>query len=140
PSDHEDGDAPVLDLRHYAEHSFVGFTRHHGPAYFDQSIHLCHRAGFSPRIRYEASTVYGVLDLVGAGLGVALVPASAALLGVRGVRLQPLLGKDPSEVLSLLHRKADSHPVLPLLEESVGLVFAAMREKLSAAGGPPQGG
>jgi len=131
PRDHEDGAAPVLDLRQFADHSFVGFTRHRGPAYFDQSIHLCHRAGFSPRIRYEASTVYGVLDLVGAGLGVALVPASAALLGVRGARLRPLRGKDSSEVLALLYRKADSHPLLPLLEESVGLIFASLREKLN---------
>jgi DNA-binding transcriptional LysR family regulator len=49
-----------------------------------------HQAGFSPRVRYEATTVYGVLDLVSADLGVALVPASTALLGIKGVTLRPL--------------------------------------------------
>jgi hypothetical protein len=50
-----------------------------------------------------------------------------------------LPGKDNSEVLVLLHRKADNHPLLPLLEESVRLIFASMRGRISAAAGPPQG-
>jgi DNA-binding transcriptional LysR family regulator len=109
-----------VDLRQYADHTHVGFTRHRGPAYFDQSIHLCSQAGFSPRIRYEASTVHGVLDLVGAGLGVALVPASTALLGIKGVVLRPLRGRGGAETLAMLRRKNDSHPLLPSVEASVG--------------------
>ncbi|RDI24343.1 DNA-binding transcriptional LysR family regulator [Pseudacidovorax intermedius] len=96
----------MADLRAYAEADFVAFTRHRGPAYFDQAIHLCAQAGFSPRIRYEASTVHGVLDLVGAGLGVALVPASCVLLATPRVRLRPLAMPQKSAVLTVLRRKA----------------------------------
>jgi DNA-binding transcriptional LysR family regulator len=120
---------PSVDLRKYAEHSYVGFTRHRGPAYFDQSIHLCSQAGFSPRIRYEASTVHGVLDLVGAGLGVALVPASTALLGIKGVKLRPLRGRGGSEILAMLRRKNDSHPLLPGVEELVDAIFGSLRHR-----------
>lgn len=95
--------AGPLPLGEYAAEPFVAFTRHRGPAWFDRSIHLCSQAGFSPRIRYEASTVHGVLDLVGAGLGVALVPATAALLGAPGVRLRSLRRQAAAdEVLALL--------------------------------------
>lgn len=118
--------AGAVDLRQWAERDFVGFTRHRGPAYFDQAIHLCSQAGFSPRIRVEASTVHGVLDLVGAGLGVALVPASTALLGVRGATLRPLRRPAAGEVLALLRRKADTHPLLPVVEEAVAAIFAAL--------------
>ena len=122
--------AATVDLRQYAQHSFVGFTRHRGPAYFDQSIHLCSQAGFSPRIRYEASTVHGVLDLVGAGLGVALVPASTALLGTKGVALRSLRRSSHSEILALVRRKNDSHPLLPAVDKAVTQIFATLRLKV----------
>jgi len=124
------GAPAAVDLRHYADHGFVGFTRHRGPAYFDQSIHLCSQAGFSPRIRYEASTVHGVLDLVSSGLGVALVPASTALLGVAGVKLRALSRQGRDQVLVLLRRRNDAHPVLPVVEESVGLIFSSLQQRV----------
>ena len=125
--------AATVDLRAFAEHDFVAFTRHRGPAYFDRSIHVCSQAGFSPRIRYEASTVHGVLDLVSAGLGVALVPASSALLGVKGVRLQALRRRGAGEVLALLRRKTDANPLLPALVQVVGSIFEGLEQRMAAA-------
>lgn len=121
--------AVTLDLKQFAGHDFVAFTRHRGPAYFDRSIHLCSQAGFSPRIRYEASTLHGVLDLVRAGLGVALVPASAALLNVKGLVVLGLRRHGSGEVLSLLRRKVDANPVLPALERVVAALFESIRSR-----------
>lgn len=120
----------AADLRAFAEHAFVAFTRHRGPAYFDHSIRLCTQAGFSPRIQCEASTVHGVLERVGAGLGVALVPASSALLGVAGVVYRPLQRPGRGETLTLVRRSADSHPLMPEVERAVGLIFDAMRARV----------
>jgi DNA-binding transcriptional LysR family regulator len=115
---HREPPAPLpLELRQCADETFVSFTRHHGPAYFDRFIRLCTQAGFSPRIQYEASTVYGVLDLVRAGLGVALVPASTILLRVPGVTWWPLRRVDPDDVLGLIRRRGDAHPLYPLLDQ-----------------------
>lgn len=121
--------AGVIDLRSYSEQAFVGFSRSHGPAYFDQSIHLCSQAGFSPRIRYEASNVRGVLDLVSAGLGIALVPASTVQLGVKGVAFRRLKQK-PYGVLSVLRRKGDAPPVVQTLETVVAKIFGDLRHKV----------
>jgi len=120
-----------VDLRSFADHDFVAFTRHRGPAYFDQSIHLCAKAGFSPRIRYEASTVHGVLDLVGAGLGVALVPSSCALLRVAGTRFSRLRGPAADELLVLLRRKSDPNPLLPTLADALRANFADLRRRMT---------
>ena len=120
-----------VELRSFAEHDFVAFTRHRGPAYFDQSIYLCAKAGFSPRIRYEASTVHGVLDLVGAGLGVALVPSSCALLGAAGTRFLSLRGQAADEVLVLLRRKADPNPLLPALADAVRANFLDLQHRMT---------
>lgn len=127
----------VADLREYAEADFVAFTRHRGPAYFDQAIHLCAQAGFSPRIRYEASTGHGVLDLVGAGLGVALVPASCVLLAAPRVRLRPLGLSQKSAVLTLLRRKAGNTP-LPIGDgalQRAQAMFESLRDRTSAKPG-----
>lgn len=127
----------LVDLRQFAEATFVAFTRHRGPAYFDKSIHLCTQAGFSPRVRYEATTVYGVLDLVSADLGVALVPASTALLGIKGVTLRRLRKRGAGEVLALLRRKVDAHPMLPVLESTVGQIFTELTTRVAQAVAAP---
>lgn len=121
--------AVAVPLQAYADEVFVSFTRHRGPAYFDRFIHLCTRAGFSPRIRYEASTVHGVLDLVSAGLGVALVPASAALLRAPGVSWHPLQRPDPTDVLSLIRRRGDPHPMYSFLDQSIAGILAEIHRK-----------
>lgn len=125
------GRPAVLDLRTQAEANFVAFTRHRGPAYFDQAIRLCGAAGFSPRIGYEASTLHGVLDLVGAGLGVALVPASAALLAVPGVRVRRLRHRSRDEALTLLRRRHDERPVLAHAVEAVAAIFARLGARIA---------
>jgi DNA-binding transcriptional LysR family regulator len=122
-----------VDLRSMADRDFVAFTRHRGPAYFDQAIHLCAKAGFSPRIRYEASTVHGVLDLVGAGLGVALVPASCALLGAARTRFRALKGSTAGQMLALVRRRSDTHRQLPIVESATGAIFTGIQEKTSIA-------
>lgn len=120
----------VIDLRHHATDDYVAFTRHRGPAYFDRAIQLCGRAGFSPRIRFEASTLHGVLALVSAELGVALVPATAALLAVRGVTVRRLRYAARDEMLSLVHRRNDARPVVAALLEAAATSFAEVREQL----------
>jgi DNA-binding transcriptional LysR family regulator len=124
-----------VNLRGMAAEPFVAFTRHRGPAYFDRTIRLCGDAGFSPRIRYEASTLHGVLDLVGAELGIALVPASAALLGARGVVLRRLRQRSRGDMLTLLTRRRDARPLLAALAEAVEVIFAEMRSRLAALSG-----
>jgi DNA-binding transcriptional LysR family regulator len=67
-----------IDLRDAAKEEFVSYMRDQPRAYFDQTVNFCNEAGFIPNVRYQASSTYGVIDLVSAGLGVTVVPASAA--------------------------------------------------------------
>ena len=131
PADAPPAPRGAIDLRGLAEQDFIAFTRHRGPAYFDQSIHLCARAGFSPRIRYEASTVHGVLDLVAAGLGHALVPQSAVLLGRTGVTFRRIRSPAQDQVLALLRRKGDARTVPQWLDQAVRAIFAQMAQRMA---------
>lgn len=82
-----------LDLAEAASEHFVGFSRYQVADFFDRTAALCLAAGFSPDVRHEAGQFLNVLALVACGLGVAIVPASFAVLGAEGVvfrRLEPL--------------------------------------------------
>ncbi|MBS0339979.1 MAG: LysR family transcriptional regulator [Proteobacteria bacterium] len=120
----------AADLKAFADKDFVAFTRHRGPAYFDQAIHLCTKAGFSPRIRYEASTVHGVLDLVGAGLGVALVPSSCTLLRLGHVAFRALRGSHAGEVLTLLQRRGDASTSVAATHAACASIFKTLRSHM----------
>lgn len=124
-----EGSAPIA-LRDAAPHAFVGFTRHRGRAFFDQTISLCTDAGFSPNLRYEASTLFGVLDMVSAGLGVALVPASSTLLRPQHLTLRPLHPPSRPGRLALVRRQDDPNPAVVALAGLAESVFAELRREL----------
>ena len=58
--------------------AFVLFPRHVGTAMYDDIIARCRSAGFSPTVVQEATGWHTVASLVGAGVGVGLVPRSLA--------------------------------------------------------------
>ena len=55
------------------------------PGLYDAILAACHRAGFSPRIVQEAPRLPATLSLVGAGLGLSVVPGSMRRLGGDGI-------------------------------------------------------
>lgn len=63
--------------------------------FHDRVLSLCFRAGFTPHVVQEANEILTILHLVRAGLGVSLVPKSAARLRVPGVRFHELGWKEP---------------------------------------------
>jgi DNA-binding transcriptional LysR family regulator len=69
---------------------FVVCSRSVSASYHDHVLALCRSAGFTPRIVQETSELFSLLQLVRAGIGVALVPSTAAAMRVPGVRFQDL--------------------------------------------------
>lgn len=71
----------------------------------------CAAADFAPRDGQTVPQIATMLCLVGAGLGVALVPASAQRLGVPGVHFRPLLHPVQAD-LRMMYRRSDTAPAL----------------------------
>lgn len=126
------GGTGAIALKRVAQEPMVGFTRYRAPAFFDQTVSLCIHAGFSPQLRYQAGTVYSVLDLVSAGLGYALVPASCALLRTDNVAFLPLTTATRKGSLALIRRAGDCPRALALVGELVGEIFAALKKEMAA--------
>ena len=71
----------------------------------DLTFRVAAAAGFTPRVAQEARELDTLIALVSAGLGVTLVPASAARFPRPGVVFRPLAGKALSFRLVALQRR-----------------------------------
>src|SRR5262249_54235561 len=77
-----------------------------GGGLYDVIIAACTAAGFSPHVGQEAPRIVSTLNLVAAGLGVTIVPASLSRLPLEGVTYRPLRGRPMIKVpLSLASRR-----------------------------------
>jgi DNA-binding transcriptional LysR family regulator len=70
--------------------AWIALSRTVNPAWRDKFLATCHRAGFTPDIRFETTQLATVLGLVEAGLGLALVQQSAHRAAPPGVVFRPL--------------------------------------------------
>lgn len=115
-------------LKQVAHAEFVAFSRYQDPAYFDRTVALCMEAGFSPDMRHEAGQFVSVLALVGSGLGVAIVPASLAVLAHPQVVFRQLKASSYTSRLAVVCRKAW------LQTEGAAAVVALATEELQLLG------
>lgn len=108
-----------LAMSALAGEPFVMVPRQIAPGLYDIVTGLAARAGFSLNVAQEAIQMQTVVSLVSSGLGAAIVPASVANLGRRGVVYREL---------------ADSHPRLDVwLAWPRGVLGTAAREFLALA-------
>ena len=77
--------AMLLPLQELAKETFVLYKRPGGPGLYDTIIAACKSAGFSPRVGQEAPRIISTLNLVAAGIGVSIVPASLQRLQMDGI-------------------------------------------------------
>ena len=95
-----------LAVRELAEEAFVMVPREIAPGLHDIVAGLTARAGFAPRVAQEALQMQTVVSLVSSGLGVAIVPASLANLGRRGVAYREIADPHPRLDLWLAWRSS----------------------------------
>jgi DNA-binding transcriptional LysR family regulator len=77
-------------IRELSNELFILNDRDHSPATFDKVITLCSDAGFSPKIGSTATVSSGVIALVEAGEGVAILPEGSRKLSSDEMVFVPL--------------------------------------------------
>ncbi|MBV6819336.1 LysR family transcriptional regulator [Rahnella sp. PD12R] len=98
-----------LKLEELSNEPFVLYRRRAGQGLYDAILAAYVRAGFSPHIVQEAPRLTSCLSLVGAGLGISIVPASMTRLGGDGVVFLPLDASTQLSAPLYLARREDSH-------------------------------
>ena len=107
-------------LRSVAADPFIVISRSRSASFYDHVLSVCAAAGFAPRIVQEADELFTIVSLVRAGLGVALVPGSAALMRLPGVRFHELNMPEAAWNIALAwHRDSDRVPLVRQFLEAV---------------------
>jgi DNA-binding transcriptional LysR family regulator len=128
PSGHRLGSLKTLKLEMLAREPFVLQARSRGPGFHDEVLAICRRAGFSPRVVQEGSQI-DTINLVAAGIGVAIVPNSTRALRRAGVTYRPLSERPTAQLVMIWRGKS----VSPLLREFLQAVRGNCTESRSRA-------
>ena len=99
-----------LSLADLGEESFVLFPRPVAAELYDDIIARCRSAGFSPRVVQEAAGWHTLAALVGAGVGVSLVPRSLMQFE-RTVVYLPVRDLSVDIALEAMWKRGDKSPV-----------------------------
>ncbi len=111
---------PRRGLRSVEAEPFIIIARARSASFYDHALGVCAAAGFAPRIVQEAYELFTVLSLVRAGLGVSLVPRSAALMRLTGVRFRELTLPEAAWNIALAwHRDSEQGPLVMRFVEMV---------------------
>jgi DNA-binding transcriptional LysR family regulator len=111
PKDHPLAGGPV-NIKALAHERFVTCDRRITPSMFDSILALCTSAGFSPEITNSSETWTGILTLVEAGEGIALVPSGVRYLRTPGLVFAEILPETTYVGLSVSWNPRNEDPVL----------------------------
>ena len=114
PARHRLGRRPNLTLKDLAAETFILYRRPDGRGLYDVIVAACSAAGFSPHVGQEAPRIISTLNLVAAGLGITIVPASLSRLPLEGVTYRPLKGRPAVKVPLNLACRADERSAATL--------------------------
>ena len=114
PTRHKLVRRPRLTLKDLASEDLILYRRPDGRGLYDVIIAACAEAGFSPHISQEAPRIVSTLNLVAAGLGITIVPASLSRLPLEGVTYRPLTGRPALKVPLNLACRRDEHSAATL--------------------------
>ena len=99
-------------IRELADERFILNDRKYSPAVFDKVITLCAEAGFSPRIGATATVSSGIIALVEAGEGVAVLPRGSNVFISEDVAFLPIADRTASIDLVIAWAVEHESPVL----------------------------
>ena len=110
-----DGSAPALPLKALAGETFIMYGRGPGVLTMQSNavIAACQASGFNPRVGHVAPDNLSRINLVAAGLGIAIVSSSTQRMNFEGVVYRRLKGPSRLTIpLNLLSRRSDPSAVV----------------------------
>lgn len=126
PSGHRLAGRQRVELSEVAGDPFVVQPRELAATLYDRLVRLAAKAGFHPVIRQHAQQINGLLALVAAGIGLALVPASMQVVKLAGVSYVPLGDPDAYLLLAVASQVDSASPVVQQFLETVSQAKVAL--------------
>ena len=112
PAQHPLAKKQTVPIGALAEESFIAMRYMEGLGFHAQVAEICRRHAYTPKITQRAQQFAAIASLVGAGLGVAFVPASIKNLSLPNIVYRPLTGMKEMSTLALVFRKSEQAPAV----------------------------
>lgn len=113
----EAGDA--LSWAWLAAQPFIGYPKHSRPLLHDLTARQFEAQGYRPQAVQEVTEKLTMLQLVGQGLGIALVPHWVSRFVLPGVVYRPLPDATPVLAFGMAWRKRDPSPALATVRAAI---------------------
>lgn len=128
PKNHALAECKTIPIKELATLPFVGYTRYEGRYFHELTLNLFTANGIRPNVVYE-SVLPTMLAIVEAGIGVALVPASASTNRTEGLVYKPVTaaGHFINAVMHSAQRKNDRNPAVAAFIEAVNNLGYALK-------------
>lgn len=107
------GENAPVPLRALAGERLILVRRHAAPGMYANVIEACYKAGFEPLVVAEVEQMLISINLVAAGIGISLVPASIREVRQEGIAYCPILDA-PSLIapLTLVYRRGEARSIV----------------------------
>jgi DNA-binding transcriptional LysR family regulator len=107
------GENAPVPLRALAGERLILVRRHAAPGMYANVIEACIKAGFEPLVVAEVEQMLISINLVAAGIGISLVPASIREVRQEGIAYCPILDA-PSLIapLTLVYRRGEARSIV----------------------------
>jgi DNA-binding transcriptional LysR family regulator len=128
------GKTKGVPLKGLAGETFVVYTQQVWPGLYEPIVAACSAAGFSPNVGQVTPRVLSALNLVAAGVGVTIVPASLQRLHIDGLTFRPIAG--PPQImapLNLVFRRGETSAIVRRFIELAPRTARAFRDDNSVA-------
>jgi DNA-binding transcriptional LysR family regulator len=126
PARHRLASRSRVRLKEVAGEPFVLFNKAEAPLLHDRVQALCEQAGFQPNVVQRATQLHTMVGLVGGGLGVAVVPATARNLHPKQVRFVAIADKAEPLHIALAWRRGHETPAIRSFRKVTQEVAAGM--------------
>ena len=126
PAGHRLAGRESLELGEVADEPFVIQPRELAATLYDRLVLLAAKSGFHPVVKQQAQQINGLIALVAAGIGLALVPASMQVVKLAGVSYVPLADPDAHLLLAVASRRDNPFPVVHQFLDTVREVKVAL--------------
>ncbi|MES3001542.1 MAG: LysR family transcriptional regulator [Pseudomonadota bacterium] len=122
------GKARAISLPQLKDEPFILVRQSGAAGLYANLLQLCEKQGFTPTVVHEVGRMMTALNLVAAGEGVTVVPASMQGAHPQALQFRPLLGATSLDApLTLVFREADCHGALRSFVELVRASAAATK-------------
>ena len=119
PAGHRLAGKEAIRLRELQGEPFVLYAREHAPGFHDMLTGILSRAGIVPKVVQSAGEMSTLISLVDAGVGVSLVPNTAARRLVSRVSISTIEDKIPESEIGMVIARTSKTPVVRKFYESV---------------------